>query len=214
MKSKNLNGFTIAELVIAMIIIAGIAMILMPTLLASHEKQVFVTALQKTYTQLQDINQATDMLIARGSISATTTNPQKTFIDTVYETQKTVDFEKKDKNYFKEYNSKLVKSVSYEKDNTAVLKSGIIIMNDGNNIVVDVNGLKRPNVVGKDIYYFQITKETNGDVTFEPVSIALEAGAKLEDFPTNCTKGNFDTASNHVGCADYILNYKHTIDYY
>ena len=62
------KGFTVTELIVAMILVAGIAMILMPTLVADNEKQVYATALKKMYAQLQQTNQAIGLLQAQGKL--------------------------------------------------------------------------------------------------------------------------------------------------
>ena len=69
---KNLinkkKGFTIAEIVISLMLIAGIAMVLTPVIFSDTENQVLYTSLNKTYTLLQQVHQAEAMFEARGKI--------------------------------------------------------------------------------------------------------------------------------------------------
>ena len=64
----NKKGFTIAELVVALLLISCIAMILMPIVFNDSKKQVLMTALNKNYNTLLEIHQTIPMLQARGKI--------------------------------------------------------------------------------------------------------------------------------------------------
>ena len=60
MKKKN-YGFTLAEILIALIVIGVIAAITVPTLIQNTQKQEYVSALKKAYSTL---SQATQQIIA------------------------------------------------------------------------------------------------------------------------------------------------------
>ena len=112
-KLKRKLGFTIAELVIATMLVAGIAMIMLPSLKSDNERQVFGTSLKKTMTELQQITQAVGMLEARGKISLAEGNIvtlQKTFPLIMKETTTT---KKIYTSYLKNYKPQLVKDITF-----------------------------------------------------------------------------------------------------
>ena len=187
------KAFTIAELMVAMIIIGAIGIILMPMIMSDNEKQVLKVSLEKTYASLKQSAQAISLLTARGKITPGTTAMAK-MITAINESQKLMPDGKTD-NYLSGYN--LVGD-----NKIAVLRNGIIITvetetetgTETNYIIVDVNGIKKPNVVGRDIYYFEVKDANNGEVSFEPAPYDGE----------NCKKDG--TEDNNIGCADFYLN--------
>lgn len=207
---KNLkakSGFTIAELLVAMMLIAGIAMIMMPTLMSDNERQIFATTLKKVYSQLQQTNQAIALLQTRGVISPVTTSASLS--EAFFQTTKLASPSKAtdllegyaivpDKNGI----SPSIPALS------AVGKNGIFYFFDNATgiVVVDVNGRKAPNTIGRDIFYFY-NDAVNG--TVEPYNVDCptkkEAKGYCSDNPEQCK-----------GCAYRILvgagNGK--IDYY
>lgn len=183
-KMWSKKGFTLTELVVAMMLVAGIAMILMPSLVADNEKQVYATALKKVYAQLQQTYQAVGMLQARGQISQG--SMFYAYKDTLEKTTKIVPDNQKIK-YLDAYSAKpddcvVVKDV-LKCPNGIVLKNGMFLFFDENVykvmnkadatkqeseyyiITVDVNGKKSPNTVGKDIFYFLIKKDIETGIT-------------------------------------------------
>ncbi len=205
-KLKSKKGFTIAELTIAMMLVAGIAMILMPTLVADNEKQVFATSLNKIYTQLQQTNQAIGLLKAQGKIQPgiSAINMYKEAISL---SMKTVANKKEQ--YLEGYYPKLPAyskmDFSTEKntnsDDIIILKNGVFIYFDAeNNLIVDVNGRKQPNTTGQDIFYFTITESLDGSTQITP---------KGDDASCPSKKENKDFCSSQPsscdGCAFRIL---------
>jgi len=173
------KGFTITELVVAMMLVSGIAMILMPSLVADNEKHVYATALKKLYAQLQQTNQAVGMLQARGQISQG--NMLVAYMDTLERTTKIVPDNQKSK-YLYSYSAKPADCVAADGalacPNGIVLKNGMFLFFDNRVyvvgdpteveyyiITVDVNGKKKPNDVGKDIFYFLLKRDTATGIT-------------------------------------------------
>jgi len=228
MKSKK--GFTIAELTLAMLLVAGIAMILMPSLVADNERQVFSTALQKTYAELQQTNQSVGLLTARGRIV-----PGQSAIATLQaaipQTMKAIPANKQLdslRGYRPNTSPELVNTNGLVAGiSLTVLKNGIFIFldTDGNhlvdadgnpildrngeqvvehtgNLIIDINGKKQPNLVGKDIFYFTVTKdETEGNAYL------------IEPFDGECAV-EWESPERQKGCAKRIIDNNGRIDYY
>ncbi len=254
-------GFTIAELTIAMMLVAAIAMIMMPTLMQNYEKQVFVTSLKKTYTMLEQTNQAVSLLKAQGRIQAGL-SPKDSFKAALNATTKLAtpanaaryleEYDIKGVNYFGTGNeqAKLLARqgclaqgtdsacLTYVNSmcngaadvdackadaklmcgNCAVLKSGTFIFYEApNTIIVDVNGRKNPNTVGKDVYYFSINDASiyvDNGTTYEMDSNLMEVVPFVGgSCPTS--KGTSCSASPDAckGCAKNVLS-TNKIDYY
>ena len=212
----NKKGFTIAELVVALLLISCIAMILMPIVFNDSKKQVLMTALNKNYNTLLEIHQTIPMLQARGKIPPGSINTT-TFMQAVVLTQKTIGTasngnalanNNKFSQYIAGYANKTTPSglLTYDQfalnninitnntDNTIILKNGVFIsvipVNNGgvntNYIMVDINGSKTPNTTGEDIFFFEINNAT-GNSVFQPVN------------DDNCQRGQAFATS--AGCA-------------
>ena len=219
-KLKSKLGFTIAELVIATMLIAGIAMLMLPSLQADNERQVFATSLKKTMTELQQIAQGVGMLEARGKISLAEGNIvtlKKTFPEIMKEAPK-----KAYQSYLKDYKPQLVNTVDFTKATTYIFiaKSGKFFYFDEetnattggitNNLIVDVNGKKQPNRTGKDIYYFTVGKTsmsvaeyvtvTASDTVASAIAYGNEA-LTIEPFVGDCIN-SCSSAIECKGCAE------------
>lgn len=171
------NAFTIFEVLLSTIVIGFIAMILTSSLVSSKNTETLKAALNKHTTYLQQVYQSIPMLQLQGKIihGPITAN---TFMQAVALTSKCIDLRpdgtqipanQKFTTYF--YNNvpidenipqnptifHLTNGGNWQ-GNTVILKNNVIIIdNNSGNIVVDVNGRKSPNVVGKDIYIFTVS---------------------------------------------------------
>ena len=172
------KGFTIVELVIALMLIAAISMILTPVLFNNTDNQILLTSLNKNYTMLQEIHQAIPMLQARGRIPQNNNINNQTFMTAVALTQKAIglnsDGTSEDNNKFKHalngYTTTPAKIINNYTDfnlpdnparTTIILKNGVFIsqcqINGNNYIMIDTNGIKSPNKTGRDIFFFSVT---------------------------------------------------------
>jgi len=183
MKYTKLKAFTIFEVLLSLVIIAAISMVMMPGLVSITTNQSLFAALTKTYSDLRQTVQAVPMLQMKGKIAPGDVDIDK-FMQALALTHKCIDL-KSDGTLIssanKKYSSYIYSSAptaktnvtyggtSYYYDNatrvwqntTIILKNNVIISkaNDGNTIVVDVNGKKLPNAPGLDIYFFKIENE-------------------------------------------------------
>ena len=161
------TAFTLAEVLIALVIIGVIAAITVPIVMQNTQKQEYVSKLQKTYSVL---SQATNQIIAEeGSPSG-----DEGWADTV---DNTYNLYKKHLNNAKECETERGCFASSYKtyagidaqftniDNDATFRR--LVLSDGtsvsfrkaNNIMsiyVDINGIKSPNKTGRDFFEFVI----------------------------------------------------------
>ena len=204
-KLKRKLGFTIAELVIATMLVAGIAMLMLPSLKSDNERQVFGTSLKKTMTELQQITQAVGMLEARGKVSLAegdVVTLKKTFPEIMKEATK-----KTYKSYLKSYKPQLVNTVDFTDASTYIFiaKSGKFFYFDkDNNLIVDVNGKKQPNRTGKDIYYFSVGKTSMSVAESGTVASAIAWGNEaltIEPWiPAGCQAKCVSAAEDCIAC--------------
>ena len=201
------DGFTLAEVLITLVIVGVIASITIPTLMNNTNKQEYVSRLKKTYSTL---SHATNRIIAeqgnpKASIGGWATSPEAVY------------------NMYKKYLSKVKEcgsssSECFEKRYSRLNNTGLtivsnysLIMADGTKlsfsnsdfsddcskhgagtndvcqyIMVDINGSKEPNTVGRDTFH-----------------LALKADGL---FPAGCDyDGDCSLSSYGWGCACKVL---------
>lgn len=169
-------AFTLAEVLITLGIIGVVAALTMPALIANYQKQVTVNGLKKAYSQLAqavklseaqngeveywDFTLGSDVFMEKyiapflKNIGKTSARDINTLIN------------------YKYLNGQTITESSADGINTSVRKlaDGTIIFVDNwvsteassRGILVDINGYKRPNVLGKDLFSFKIDKKTSG----------------------------------------------------
>ena len=175
MKKSIKNGFTLAEVLITLGVIGVVAAMTMPTLIKKHQQHVAVTQLKKAYTEL---NQAIKFSEAEyGDIK-----------DWNWEQSKSEFFNQYFSHYLKIKQTKLSEeNITYynisgtPQESLGVMRDGgtqsyIIQTNSGYQlffwdydlshnsggfgIYVDINGRKKPNTFGKDVFSFYLIKNT------------------------------------------------------
>ena len=222
MKKKNSkNGFTLAEVLIALTVIGVIAAITVPALIQKTQKQEYVSALKKAYSTL---SQAAQMIIAENGRAKEDENGETWMIDTdsIYNMFKKYLHNSKDCSSsggcFEQIGNKGYQNLNGEgstnpwnKSNSnykaLITADGAQVLfaykskkceseDDGSNgvcgrISVDINGAKKPNIIGRDVFYF-----------------VLKEDALL---PQGCDYGNYCQTNNKgqegwgKGCACRVL---------
>jgi len=179
----NINGFTLAEVLITLVIVGVIAAITIPTVIAYYNKTETASRLKKFYSTF-------GQAISRSVIdNGYYTNWDLTESES---SQRTIDFVNK---YLFPYLQIVKKSTPTSNecwaDNVRSATTGNVhsqysnsqpkhssaILSDGSSlhvwmskscqnawIVVDLNGHKSPNTLGRDIFPFQISFYESGDV--------------------------------------------------
>lgn len=210
--SKNMknSAFTLAEVLITLGIIGVVAALTMPALIANYQKQATVTRLKKAYSQLAQAVKLSEN--ENGEIEYwDLTLPSDTFMEK-YITPFLKNIGKtsgRDINTlinYKYLNGQTITEFSVNGTDTSVRKlaDGTIIFvdswtpDDGSyrTVMIDINGYRRPNMLGKDLFSFRINR-TNG----------LSPGSCVDDeclAPTlhMCNK---NAAKGGYACANVII---------
>ena len=175
-RNKHTKGFTLAEVLIALVIIGIISAITISSLIQSTQKQEFVSSLKKTYSVL---SQATNRIIAEegvpGGGSGWSDNTDNVY--TLY--KRYLNNAKECKIGMKGCSNHSIINLKGNKvdgdwfhndgRNRLVLADGVqlefgvgvnnLCSNHGGSrcywIIVDLNGDKKPNVSGRDIFLFE-----------------------------------------------------------
>ena len=161
---KRKKGFTLAETLITLSIIGVIAAVTVPTLMSNTNKAQYVTGLKKAYNQLQNAVRMlplTDPACYPDVADCLNTSSDRSGEAFDAETSSINTFAQ----VFKHYKiSNLTKDCGYTLTQTnmacLIANDGIIYSSYDNtsfiDINVDVNGIKGPNKVGRDIFSFKI----------------------------------------------------------
>jgi len=236
------NGFTLAEVLITLGIIGVVAALVMPALIANYKKQVYVTQLKKTisaWEQGMNLMLATDGVdylgdteFARVLLSAGQYGYNGTSAALVPES---TDILKK---YFKiikiedaaQYSVKYLNGTSfpfspgYRKFYMADGSVYYVAISFGmdpttDNIsygdrIIDVNGDKGPNLMGRDIFGFRVNNK-GMLIPYNSEQVVPYGQAYWRDTPSSCgVAGSSDmTGVNGIGCAARIIENGWVMDY-
>lgn len=161
------DGFTLAEVLITLGIIGVVAALTIPTLIQNHQKQVTITGLKKIYSELSNIIRMSES--ENGEMS------QWDFPQTEGKSDESVEFLSK---YYAPYTNSakvysgtdmrkmgyyfynLGGSHKFEGNAGMILANGSVVTifpNIKNGyiwIFADINGFKKPNKVGRDVFVF------------------------------------------------------------
>lgn len=199
---KMYKGFTLAEVLITLGIIGVVAALTIPTLLQKADEAATVSALKKSYSTISNAySQAVYELGPSENWGASLWDIGYVFLS-YFNAKKTC----------KQFNTgctpglyKNVYGVSYnfsDNDSTAILNDGSLLFLDFQSkkctdyngsgwlasvcgyAYVDVNGYKKPNIFGKDLFIFNITK--NG--------VVPDASPTSSKLFSDCVNGGYCTA--------------------
>lgn len=221
---QNKNGFTLAEVLITLVIIGVIAAITVPVVMANHKKTETAAKLKKFYSTLSNAvrlseiesgNQSYEWGVYREA-DGTGSHVGPSYICSDYNSMKTF------------YETYLLNHMSYVKvskmsDNAKYFNqidiqfkdlsnnSAVVYLNDGSlfygdecpmSIVYDVNGEKGPNKMGRDLFQFNIFTEkleTENDYLLEKIPHVNTNVWGWSD--TSFTPGIYEREQNR----DYVL---------
>ena len=213
--TKHRTAFTVAEILITLGIIGVIVAITMPSLITGYQKQQTVTKLKKAYSIIyQALNRnAFDDVVVSDKTSFSIQDSID-YVDTYLapymqiikncgaETTEDCQFNAKGLNgknisEFNRYNNQCTK---------IFLNDGIEIMpcptTNYMQFIVDINGTKKPNIVGKDIFEFEYGKNSDNRIYGKllPRFNYDTVEAHIADLPNRCNKNQ-----NGQACASLIM---------
>ena len=167
-KTKTKSAFTLAEVLITLVIIGVVAALTIPTAIAKYQKEQTVARLKQVFSQL---NQSVRLSVPK------------------YGDPRTWDYSLVGINFFNKYLSNYIKvknmtlntnEITYRRTDGLTetgfnpLKDGadVVVLNSGaimyfshtstqyKTFVIDINGLKGPNKIGRDLFFFVLDRES------------------------------------------------------
>jgi prepilin-type N-terminal cleavage/methylation domain-containing protein len=201
------KAFTLAEVLIALVIIGIIAAITVPTLIQKYQDQALKSALKKNYSVLKS---ALDKYqVEHGErllASEIGTHELKSKIVPYLNVSKDCQWNNcfnVNVNIHKTYNGNAINTGFFD-DGQFILNDGTLVaienptLTTGKFISVDVNGTKKPNRLGKDLFVFLLTN--NGEL--------LPQGAKGTGYYSENDAYCSNTSThnmNGAGCTAKVL---------
>ena len=223
---KRYNAFTLAELMIVIMIIGVIASITIPGLLNDTNDSEFNTALKKAYSDLAGaivlIQANNNGVVSVGDVSGSSSTTLRSDFCSVMTCTKTDTtqnlFGSTDYKFYKGGNSGWPASSSSP---AAMLNNGNIIEFTSNStcsgtpittcgtIAVDINGTKGPNMFGKDTYQFWITRQatSNGDTAYSVIPFGSQGDGYSSS--GNCVAGASSWNASNGCTAKRLLDPDH-----
>ena len=215
------NGFTLSEILITLGIIGVVAAITLPTLINKIQEKQFHSKFKKAYATF---SQAAQKIY----------NDDGEF--TVYDWTVWSEYICKLGNHIKIINSGTSCANKYpyvrwhndlewfNQKGDAMSFSGnpyyalnttfttidgtMYILNCGDKVLVDVNGFKKPNKIGKDIYYFQLRSNTNQPYYSNSAGVP-DCNNNAYTKPINITDNNYKEdclSGSGWGCSRMVIN--------
>lgn len=220
------HAFTLAEVLIAMTVIGIVAVMTIPALINSYQKDEYISTLHKFYNELDQAvqRQLTDTnaedLIQSG---LTTQAAIETWTTKYFKINKSCTGQSDNATTclgdiagYKKLHSN-VNFVSERKSgNFYALANGAVIRpryktnNDPNcimAILIDVNGGKKPNTLGRDVFFVYVYNNGGIDDSLDNTNITIDAPMSKADRTTafaDCTSSSADNTLVH-GCFGQIL---------
>ncbi len=217
----NKKGFTLAEVLITLAIIGVVAALTIPTVVRNYQERQTVSSIKKFYSQISQAFKLAE--IRNGSVDTWDWGTVRSgesadkIIDILAPYLKITKRCGKGKGCFWNGNYKNLNgntiwtnpenNSEYAKARLADGMSFFIVITQSNcatgvcgNVDVDINGDKKPNQVGRDIFMFVIQK--NGSIA--PSGIGV-------DLSTRCSRTNDSAYSGH-SCTAWVIA-KDNMDY-
>lgn len=239
---KALVGFTLAEVLITLGIIGIVAEITIPTIIHDTQNRELAASLLNFNSNLQQaimlwkanegcISDAKTCITALNLSDGDSSMLEKTFgqylsiVDKVDGTANTADWLPADT---LDYYGKIYAAANYGKVAQKGSRISVYLLKDGTTlsvdsdivgaiITVDVNGKKKPNRVGKDVFQLTVGGLSGKDVFYGPFhpfanSVNVEGLCPWETYVCNTTNVN-PTVGNGANPTEYVILNKELPDY-
>ncbi len=168
-------AFTLAEVLITLGIIGVVAAMTMPTLIQNYQKQVTVNRLKKSYSLLSQAIRMAEIEHGPHSTWPLDWMYGNTFIETYLKDN--VKFTRKTfvtdllyrKGEYKNLKGEGIfnhiwtdQYIEATDGSIFIFLEGAPTLRDCINVVIDINGINKPNKVGKDVFYFKLCTDGKG----------------------------------------------------
>lgn len=225
--SKKFSAFTLSEVLITLGVIGVVSAITMPILVQNHQKQTTVNRLKSAYSTLYQavqLSEADNGNVGEWDFTKNGEDFYNTYLAKYIKSVKTFpSTEYAEKANIKYLNGNICASdnwcniVSATINKGVVLSNGTVIIIEGCtvehctslNTAIDINGLKAPNTIGKDIFNFTIQQDNHTVVPFglHKVHGATEGGKLFIRDDVVGTKFSHSCNKNKLGeyCAGLIM---------
>lgn len=215
MKKVTQNGFTLAEVLLALGIIGVVAALSMPTIMGNYQKKTYLTSLHKVYNELsQAVEQAmTDKnagtIDEAGLTSQTALNNWvKTYFKVTHNCEGNSSKCLAPSNQYRKLKNTESFITSRSTHNYYALSNGAVIRpliaKEGAkrfNILVDTNGKKAPNTLGRDVFFIGVYNNGGIDDYAEGRNAPLSNSDRNTLFTDQCNANN----GSAWGCFGKIL---------
>ena len=188
-------AFTLAEVLITLGIIGVVAAMTMPSLIANYQKQKTVNQLKKAYTTLAQAVKLSELENDVVENWDYTLLPEEFFnsylsqfltVSTSNVTNSNLEYKYLNGTTCSEDLCTQTSYIAHLADGSSLIISRHQWLSSGRVVSIDINGDKRPNVIGKDFFSFAVTKE-NGLVPFGYGGFGTTIGDDI-----NQAFGNYD----------------------
>jgi len=216
------NGFTLAEVLITLGIIGVTSAITLPTLINKYQEKVLVTSYLRVYSILNNAYRSA------ADEYGYYDNWSQTGSDTVNKLKKYLKLKDCEVGFgrgkcfpdisYKELDGLRSIHFSAASDNGKVgqtfqLASGeaiLVNIEDSVSFIVDLNGSKKPNIIGQDLHIFSITKDSK----YTMINPGGTEGLTLESRPNLCNPNSetIEDWRNGFSCGWWILRHRN-MDY-
>ena len=218
-----------AEVLITLGIIGVVAAVTLPTLVANYQKTVWVNQLKKTYTTL---NEGFKQIVASEGCTTLECASIDFDLDNGLDFSDNITKEKIVKEFKLEnvivgdFNNSIYDydigylngtKTSFESDDPSfelrgTTPDGAFLMFEDGLIIVDINGLKSPNVIGRDIYFFTLADVNDSvKIDFWGTTLSLNGEVMSENkldeiINSDCPNGDGFLIPNALCGAKIIRN--------
>ena len=210
---KRMRAFTLAEVLVTLGIIGVVSAMTVPSLMQNYQRQSYVTQLHKVYNEFsqallryQNDKNAINLTEAGLNSQAQMNSFMSSYFKVVQTCTNSLTPCFIEQNTYKKI-SGVALSSAYTVTNSYVLASGASIRflyapsgDKIGNIMVDINGQKGPNILGRDLFTIAVFK--NGMMDDTGASAPLSKDTRNSLYTSNCA-----SAENSAwGCFGKILN--------
>jgi type II secretory pathway pseudopilin PulG len=217
-KNKNIPAFTLPEVLITLGIIGFVAMLILPPLADLNDRMILSSKYKQSYSELAN---AVELALMNEPViwdDADIANPNPPFAQTIfskYRNTRRITAAEREKyiSQIKTYTDRPSTTPQCSQkipsaESTVFTAAGSLISISQNCdltwIVLDTNGIKKPNEYGHDIFTFTISKTgILSAAGFETEAIKDENGDEQMHTVSACSR-NSDSTINGTACASYV----------